>query len=454
MQGAKPGVTTAQQTRALTLSTVAFTACFAVWTIFAIIGIQIKKDLGLSETEFGLLVGTPILTGSLSRLILGVWADRYGGRIVNVAIMVAAALATWVLTWAETYGEFLVAALGVGLSGGGFAVGVAYVSRWYPREKQGTALGIFGMGNVGAAVTKFAAPFVMVAFGWEAVAQVWAAGLLVMAALFWFMTEDDPVIRSRRQSNAAPPSLAAQFAPLANIQVWRFSLYYFFVFGAFVALALWLPRYYVGAYGLDIKTAGMLGAAYSIPASIFRAFGGVLSDRIGARRVMYWTFAVGVACTFVLSYPSTDYTVHGIRGDITFSFGIDVVAFTILTFLLGFFMSLGKAAVYKHIPVYYPDNVGSVGGIVGLIGGLGGFVLPLAFGALNDLTGVWSSCFMLLFLIVSVSFLWMHAAIVRMERRRYPDLGRADVVPELAEGVTANPVPASAGTPLPHGRTA
>ncbi|UEM18506.1 NarK/NasA family nitrate transporter [Skermanella mucosa] len=454
MQGAKPEVTTAQQTRALTLSTVAFTVCFAVWTIFAIIGIQIKKDLGLSETEFGLLVGTPILTGSLSRLMLGVWADRYGGRIVNVAIMVAAALATWVLTWAETYGEFLVAALGVGLSGGGFAVGVAYVSRWYPREKQGTALGIFGMGNVGAAVTKFVAPFVMVAFGWEAVAQVWAVGLLVMAAVFWFMTEDDPVIRSRRQSNAAPPSLAAQFAPLANIQVWRFSLYYFFVFGAFVALALWLPRYYVGAYGLDIKTAGMLGAAYSIPASIFRAFGGVLSDRIGARRVMYWTFAVGVACTFVLSYPSTDYTVHGIRGDITFSFGIDVVAFTILTFLLGFFMSLGKAAVYKHIPVYYPDNVGSVGGIVGLIGGLGGFILPLAFGALNDLTGVWSSCFMLLFLIVAVSFLWMHAAIVRMERRRYPDLGRADAVPELAEGVTANPVPASARTPIPQGRTA
>jgi NNP family nitrate/nitrite transporter-like MFS transporter len=433
MQGAKLAVTSAQQTRALTLSTVSFTVCFAVWTIFAIIGVQIKKDLGLSETQFGLLVGTPILTGSLSRLMLGIWADRYGGRIVNVIIMVAAALATWALTWAQTYTQFLGAALAVGLAGGGFAVGVAYVSRWYPRERQGTALGIFGMGNVGAAVTKFAAPFVMVAYGWEMVAQVWAVGLLLMAAIFWFMTEDDPVLKSRREGNAKPPSLAAQFAPLANIQVWRFALYYFFVFGAFVALALWLPRYYVGAYGLDIKTAGMLGAAYSIPASIFRAYGGVLSDRIGARRVMYWTFAVAVVCTFLLSYPPTDYVVHGIKGDITFSAGLDVVTFTIVTFVLGFFMSLGKAAVFKHIPVYYPDNVGSVGGIVGLIGGLGGFVLPLAFGALNDLTGVWSSCFMLLFAVVSISFLWMHAAIIRMERRRHPDLANADAVPELAE---------------------
>src|SRR5262249_46511506 len=155
---------------------------------FSIIGVQIKQDLGLNETQFGLLVGTPILTGSLIRLMLGIWTDQYGGRVVYVGVMIAAAIATWVLSWAPTSETFLLAARGVGIAGGSFAVGIAYVSKWYPKESQGTALGIFGAGNVGAAVTKFAAPFVMVAFGWKAVAQVWAIGLLIMAALFWVTT--------------------------------------------------------------------------------------------------------------------------------------------------------------------------------------------------------------------------------------------------------------------------
>lgn len=449
MQHAFSAVTRADQARALILSTVAFTVCFAVWTIFAIIGVQIKGDLDLNDTEFGLLVGTPILTGSLTRLFLGIWTDQYGGRIVYLAVMVSAAIATLLLTQAETYPMFLLAALGVGLAGGSFAVGIAYVSRWYPQEKQGTALGIFGMGNVGAAVTKFVAPFVMVAYGWQSVATVWAVALLVMAAVFWFTTKDDPVLVERRRTGRQPQSTASMLEPLKKLQVWRFSLYYFFVFGAFVALALWLPHYFVGAYGLDIKTAGMLGAAYSIPASIFRAFGGWISDKIGARRVMYWTFIASAACTFILSYPATDYVVHGINGPIAFSFGIDVVTFTIIAFVLGFFMSLGKAAVYKHIPIYYPDTVGSVGGVVGLIGGLGGFVLPIAFGIMNDLAQVWTSCFMLLFAISSVALVWMHAAIVRMERRKYPELARADVVPELAEGVEPSRPGAGGATGLP-----
>ena len=419
------------QNIALGMSTAAFTACFAVWTIFSIIGVQIKRDLGLNDTEFGLLVGTPILTGSLIRLALGIWTDQYGGRLVYAAVMVSAAVATWLLSWAYSYPTFLIAALGVGVAGGSFAVGIAYVSKWYPREKQGTALGIFGAGNVGAAVTKFAAPFVMVAFGWKAVAQVWAVGLLIMAIVFYFGTKDDPSLAERKKHKRAPEPFMAQLAPLAKLQVWRFSLYYFFVFGGFVALALWLPRYYVGVYGLEITAAGMLAAAYSIPGSLFRVLGGTLSDKYGARRVMYWTFIGSVICTFLLSYPATQYIVKGIRGPIQFTIAIGFVPFTMLTFALGFFMSLGKAAVYKHIPVYYPNHVGSVGGVVGLIGGLGGFILPIAFGAMNDLVGVWTSCFMLLFVIVSASLLWMHFSILYMEKRRIPELAGPKYLPEI-----------------------
>jgi NNP family nitrate/nitrite transporter-like MFS transporter len=398
------------------MSTIAFTVCFAVWTIFAIIGIQIKQQLGLNETQFGLLVGTPILTGSIVRIFLGIWTDKIGGRRVYTVVMLAAAVATFLLVYAHTYFQFLIAALGVGVAGGSFAVGIAYVSRWYSAEKLGTVLGIFGAGNVGAAVTKFCAPFVLVAYGWQVTAQVWAAAIAVMAIVFWFTTKEDPVELARRAKGEQPRSAWLELEPLKNVQVWRFSLYYFFTFGAFVALSLWLPRYLMGVYKLDIETAGMLGAAYSIPASLFQAYGGVLSDRYGARRIMYWMFGVSALITFILAYPPTEYVVLSNQGPIHFHMATGVVTFTCLIFALGFFMSLGKAAVYKHIPVYYPANVGSVGGLVGMIGGLGGFVLPIAFGALNDLTGIWTSCFMLLFLIAGGSLLWMHLAIQRMER--------------------------------------
>ncbi len=418
------------QRMALGMSTTAFTVCFAVWTIFSIIGVQIKRELGLNDSQFGLLVGTPILVGSLIRLALGIWTDQYGGRLVFTLTMVAAAAATWMLSWAYSYETFLLAALGVGIAGGSFAVGITYVSKWYPKEQQGTALGIFGMGNVGAAVTKFIAPFIMVAYGWQTVAKLWAVGLLVMAVIFLFTTKDDPALAERRRRNVKPEPFLSQLAPLKNLQVWRFSLYYFFVFGGFVALALWLPRYYVGVYGLDITVAGMLGAAYSIPGSIFRVLGGVLSDKVGARRVMYWTFIVGVVCTFLLSYPSTQYVVQGIRGPIAFTIDMGLVPFTVIAFVLGFFMALGKAAVYKHIPVYYPNHVSSVGGVVGLIGGLGGWILPIAFGVMNDLTGVWTSCFMLLFVIVAASLAWMHFSILYMEKRKVPALAGPQYLPE------------------------
>jgi NNP family nitrate/nitrite transporter-like MFS transporter len=419
-EGSADFTTSSEPGRALWMSTVAFTVCFAVWTIFSIIGVRIKDELGLSETEFGLLVGTPILTGSLSRVALGIWTDRYGGRLVFTLTMLATSVATVLLAFAHTYTQILMAALGVGLAGGSFAIGVAYVSRFYPQTRQGTALGIFGVGNVGAAVTKFVAPFVLLAWGWQAVALVWAAVLAIMAVVFWVTTYDDPVLIERRKTGTPAKPFLLELSALRDVRVWRFAFYYFFVFGAFVALALWLPRYLIGVYGFGIATAGMIGALYSIPASIFRAYGGVLSDRVGARTVMYWSLGVSAVATLILSLPPTNTVMRGIKGDIAIHLEIGVGAFIVATFVLGFFMSLGKAAVFKHIATYYPTNVGAVGGLVGMIGGLGGFVLPIAFGALNDLTGLWSSCFMLLFAIVVGLLVWMDVAIRRMQREGRP----------------------------------
>jgi NNP family nitrate/nitrite transporter-like MFS transporter len=416
---------------ALTMSTAAFMAAFAVWTIFSIIGVKIKKDLGLTDAEFGLLAGTPILTGSLTRVFLGVFADRFGGRIVNLIVMLLAAASTVALSYAHTYPLMLLAALGLGLAGGSFAAGVAYVSKFFPKERQGAALGVYGAGNVGAAITNFGAPFVMAASGWESVARIWAAGLAVMAVAFFAIAKDEPELAERRARKEKAPPIWAQFAPLRKLQVWRFSLYYFFSFGAFVALSLWLPRYLIGVYHVDIKTAGMLAASFSLPAAGFRIFGGWLADKVGARRVMYASFCVAVMGTFLLSYPATSYIVDGIKGPIAFRIATTLPVFMGVLIITAFFMSLGMAATFKHIPAYYPHDIGAVGGLVGMIGGLGGFVLPIAFGVMNDLTHVWTSCFMLLFALVATALTWMHLAVRRMERARIPALAALPALPEM-----------------------
>ncbi len=428
-----PGIKPGDQSRALWFSTIAFTVCFSVWTIFSIIGIQIQRDLHLTDTQLGLLVGTPILTGSLIRLILGIWSDQYGGRMVFFLTMLSAAVMTSLLTLAHDYHTFLLAALGVGISGGTFSVGVAYVAKWFPHNKQSAALGIFGIGNVGAAITKLAAPTVMAMHGWQGVALIWAATLAVTAFVFLLTTRNDPDLERRRLAGEKPETLARMLEPLANVQVLRFSLYYFFVFGGFVSLALWLPHYIIGVYGVSIVSAGMIAAAYSIPASVFRAYGEQLSDKVGARRIMYWTFMVSVACTFLLSYPPTHYIMQGAHGPITFSTHLSVIGFMVVAAVLGFFMGLGNTAVFKHIPVYYPDRVGAVSGVVGLVGGLGGFVFPIAFGALSDLTGIWQSCFWLLFATASTALIWMHVSIRQMERTAQRAGVPVSRLPELPE---------------------
>ena len=427
-------VTPAQRSRALWLCTFSFVACFAVWVIFSIVGIELQKELGLSGTQFGLLVATPILTGSLSRLPLGIWSEMIGARRVFVLLMLVVAGFTFALPYARSYPALLLLGLGLGLAGGSFAVGVVYVSAWYPRERQGTALGLFGMGNVGAAVTGFAAPLMLAVMDWRHVVWVYAGMILVTAILFVLLAQPEPTARDRAAARR-PGALRERIAPLRNLQVWRFSLYYFLVFGGFVALASWLPRYYMGVYEVDIRTAGMLVASFSLPATVFRAVGGALADRYGARRMMYISFSVCAVGLFLLSYPSTHYVIEGIRGPIAFTIAPTMAERAIVLAILGFVMALGMAAVFKHIPAYYPGHVGAVGGVVGMIGGLGGFFLPIAFGAMNDLIGIWSSCFMLLFVIALAGLLWMHFAILRMNRSRHPEIKADTDLPEIMASV-------------------
>jgi len=398
----------------LAMNTLAFTVNFAIWTMFSIIGIRIKSELGLNDTEFGLLVATPILTGSLVRLPLGVLTDRFGGRIVYFIQMLLVAIPTYGLAFATQYWQYLTIGLFVGLAGGSFAVGIAYTSAWFPKEKQGTAMGIFGAGNAGAAVTNLVAPLILVAFGWRAVPQVYSIAMLVMAVVFWFFTFPDPKHEERKKKKEYL-TLAQQLAPLTEARVWRFGLAYYFVFGGFVALALWLPKYYIGEYGLNLKTAALITMIFTLPSGLIRALGGWVSDRFGGDTVTWWVFWVCIVCLFFMSYPSTTLVVHGTKGDFSVKIAVGVVLFTVLAFIVGIAQGIGKASVYRSLADHYPDNMGSVGGLVGVIGGLGGFSLPIMFGIAADATHVRSSTFMLMYAVLGGVMIWTWAA-ARSER--------------------------------------
>jgi MFS transporter, NNP family, nitrate/nitrite transporter len=394
-----------KQITVLTMSTLAFTVNFAVWTLFSILGIRIKAELGLSDTEFGLLVATPILTGSLVRLPLGILTDRFGGRIVFFIQMLVVAVPIYGLAFATEYWHYLVLGLFVGLAGGSFAIGIAYTSAWFSKERQGTAMGIFGAGNAGSAITNLAAPLLVVAYGWRMVPQVYSIAMLVMAVLFWLFTYPDPKTEERKKSGVRL-TLGQQLSPLLDMRVWRFGLAYYFVFGAFVALALWLPKYYVTEYGLDLKTASFLTILFTLPSGAIRALGGWVSDRYGGSQTTWWVFWISLVCLFFLCYPQTTMTIHTLRGDLSLHIGVGVVAFTVLIFLVGIAQGIGKASVYRSLADYFPNNMGVVGGMVGVIGGLGGFSLPIVFGIVLDVTGIPSSAYMIIFVMLVAAMIW------------------------------------------------
>ena len=405
------GTTTKTSNKAysvLIVSTLAFTVCFMVWMMFGVIGIPIKKALNLNSTQFGLLTAMPILTGSLVRVPLGIWTDRFGGRIVMFTLMIATVIPIWMMSYATEYWQFLVIGLFVGLAGGSFSVGTPYVARWFPKNRQGFAMGVYGAGNSGAAANKFIAPALVVAFGWTMVPHVYAAVMLVMAILFWIFSASDPA-----HNVTTKTSFIDQLKALKDPKVLRYCQYYSIVFGGYVGLSLWMVQYYVGEYGLEIRTAALLAACFSLPGGVLRAIGGWLSDKYGAHQVTWWVMWVSWICLFLLSYPQTDFTIQTINGPQTYHIGLNIYAFTGLMAILGVAWAFGKASVFKYIGDDYPNNIGTISGIVGLAGGLGGFILPIMFGAILDITGIRSSAFMLMYGVVWVSLIWMYLTEVR-----------------------------------------
>ena len=386
-------------------STLSFTVCFMIWMMLAVVGIKVQEEMGFNQTQYGILIALPVLSGSLIRVPLGILTDKFGGRVVLFALMAISVPTIFLMSYANQYWHFLVIGLLMGLAGGSFSVGTPYVARWFPKHQQGMAMGVFGAGNAGSAINKFLAAWLIVTYGtWQIVPTVYSAIMLATAILFWFTSYHDP--KHLVSSNV---TLKEQLALLKDPGVLRYSQYYSVVFGGYVALALWMTKYYVGEYGMPLQTAAFLAACFSLPGGVLRAFGGYLSDKFGAYKVTWAVMWMIWICFFILSYPQTDLSIRTTDGSsLTMHLGLNVTVFTILMFTVGVATAVGKASVFKFVADDYPDNIGAVSGIVGLAGGLGGFLLPIMFGALEDWTGIRSTSFMLLYGTVCVSLIWMH----------------------------------------------
>ncbi|HIK92552.1 MAG TPA: NarK/NasA family nitrate transporter [Planctomycetes bacterium] len=488
----------------LGVNTFAFTICFAAWMMYGVLVTWLINN-GLYDwgpSEIGWLIGIPVLTGAVFRLPLGIATDKWGGRIVYGLLLLFCAVPMYLTSYCNGYWQFFAAGLGFGLCGASFAVGIAYTSVWFPQHQQGTALGIFGAGNAGAALTSFGAPTILNWLtndgtnidAWRTLPKIYAALLLTTGVVFILTT------KTRLAPGSAGKSLAQRLEPLRHMRVWRFGLYYFFVFGGFVALAQWLVPYYVNAYSTTVVLAGVLAACNSLPSGIIRAAGGWMSDRLGARTVMYWVLGASLICCILLIVPQMDIRSPGsgimakapgtvisvtdeeivvataagnqhtytllrksaelvsdderksrvlvlprqmswqesvvevgqtvankdllARGITQIYFQPNIWIFTVLSMIIGAVMGIGKAAVYKHIPDYFPNDVGVVGGIVGVLGGLGGFVCPVIFGYLLKATGLWTSCWMFFAVLVTVCLVWMHLVIQKMLKTEAPELSR------------------------------
>lgn len=395
--------------RVLGVSTFAYVVCFAVWLLFGVIGIPIRKELGLDATQFGLLTATPILSGALLRLPVGAWTDRFGGRRVMLVVLIACALPVWIVGYADRFWQFLAIGFALGAVGSTFAAGTPYVARFFPAHKRGLAMGVFGAGTSGAAVNLFVAPWLVDNFGWRMVPKVYAITLLVAAAIFWLLSAPSPGRESRRTE----VRFVEQLRVLRDPRVWKYCQYYSLTFGGFTALSLWMPQYFIGEYGLTIALAAALAACFSLPAGALRALGGGLSDRFGAHAMTWWVLWLAWIVLFLLSYPQTHLVVDTVRGPATFHIGIRLWFFVPLLFALGVALAFGMASTFKYLGDDFSDNLGIVTGIVGLVGGVAGFLLPVLWGVLLDWLGIRSSAFMLLYGIVWTSLILIYFTEVR-----------------------------------------
>jgi MFS transporter, NNP family, nitrate/nitrite transporter len=358
-------------TRHLTLGTISFAFCFALWGLIGAFGPIFKQTFSLSNTQTALLVVVPVLLGSLARIPAGMLTDRFGGRRVFASLLILISAAAALVPQVSTYNGLLAGAFFLGLAGSSFAVGVGYVSGWFPPERQGGALGVYGLGTIGQSAAVFLGPVAASAIGWQNVFYAAAGLVLIWGAIFALLARDAP----RRK---APVTAGVMLRLLRTERlVWALSAFYFLTFGGFVALSIYLPVLLRDQFGLALADAGFRTAGFVVVAALMRPAGGWLADRISGARVLQAVFAAIIPFALLMSWTS-------------------IVPFTVGALGCAILLGIGNGGVFKLVPQYFPNNTGAVTGVVGAMGGLGGFFPPLLLSFFRDRFGALWPGFVLL----------------------------------------------------------
>jgi nitrate/nitrite transporter NarK len=381
----KSAQTPGGNTRVLILSTVAFALCFAGWSLYAPLAMYLRTELNLSSTAIGLLIAIPILVGSVAKTPLGILTDLYGGRRVYTLTLLFGFVSLIFTSFANSYSSFLACGFIFGLVGASFSVGIAHVSEWYPKEKQGFALGVYTTGNAGIALAVFGVPLIAEAFGWNRVFIIYAIPLLIMAVIYWFFTSDAP-----KPANAEKPSLRKKVKIYKSAGLaWIFCLFYFVTFGLFVCFAEWLPSYINDFYNISHVKAGSFAAIFVFVTSFSRILGGYLGDKFDGRRIL-------IAITFIVLCINVFLILN-------MSLAVVLAAF----YIMGICLGAGSGVIYKLVPEYFPKDAGAIGGLVGTAGGLGGFFLPIIMGTIKDYTDTYYLGFIFIALVCLMSLSFM-----------------------------------------------
>lgn len=356
---------------ALILATLAFGLSFTVWGLIAPLAPEFRELYELSATQAGILVAIPVLLGAVARIPLGLLADRYGGRIVFTILMLFLIVPLALTGMTGSYGALLAMAFLLGIAGASFAVGVPMVSRWFPPEQQGLALGLYGLGTAGTALAAQLAPRISDRFEWGAAFWMFIPVMAVTAVVFWLLARDAP---GPRPSG----SIASRFRPFRRPMAWILSLFYFVTFGGFVAISVYLPTYLDDVYELSRNDAALRTSGFVALSVLARPLGGVLADRLGGPPLLNGVFIAVALFAIVLAFEP--------------GMALLTIAFLTIAFAVG----LGSGAVFKLVPTYFPGQTGIVAGLVGAAGGLGGFFPPILMGLVRDVTNDYAIAFMLL----------------------------------------------------------
>ncbi|HEX6724685.1 MAG TPA: MFS transporter [Gaiella sp.] len=349
----------ANATRNLVLATLAFAVAFVGWSLIAPLAKRFQDDLDLTNTRTLMLTAVPVILGSLLRIPVGALTDRLGGRVMFPIVLAVSAIPAAIFGFVEGYAALIVVGFFLGIAGSSFAVGVPFVAGWYPKERQGFALGVYGMGNIGTAIAAFGAPAIVDWLGREALGIVAAVLLVATALVFYRMAEDPP----------RGPAVDYGAVVRSGWKLWRLALLYFVTFGGFVAMAVFLPKLLRDWFDISLTNAGLRAAGFTVVATFARPVGGFLSDRIGSATVLVVVFVGAGLDAAWLAHISSDPTWPPV---------------TIACLTLAAFLGLGNGAVFKAVPLDFPEATGAATGIVGAAGGLGGFFPPVVMGIVKD----------------------------------------------------------------------